>query len=366
MVERYICPGCGGDMLYDAATRQMKCPYCETTMPVSELSKNDGSSSEKNVESEGADFHVENGDEVVDESDTSWDETIDVKVYKCPSCGAEILTDDETAATFCGFCGRPSMMEDRLSGEKKPAYVIPFRITKDAAVETYTAWAKKGIFTPGLFHSKSTIEKITGIYVPFWLYDYNAEIMLEAAATRTRSERKGDYRYVHTDHFKIIRDVETDYIKIPADASEKMDDRVMDMLEPFNYGEMTEFDMAYLSGYYAEKYTYTGEDMFPRIENRVKNYINKAAMDTIIGYATVTPVSRNVRLTRRQMKYALLPVWILNCTYNGKEFMFAMNGQTGKIVAEKPISKKRVACWWGGLAAGIFGILFSVGRFLIW
>ncbi len=229
----------------------------------------------------------------------------------------------------------------------------------------YAAWSKKGLLTPSALRSQATIEKITGIYVPFWLYDYNAEIQISAKCTRSRSERRGDYRYVHTDHFMVERDIETEYLKIPVDASEKMPDDVMDKLEPFSYNELTGFEMAFLSGYYAEKYNYDSNQMAPRAENRVRQYVYQAAMNTINGYGSVTVVNRHTMLGRRRVKYALLPVWILNYKYKNKDYMFAMNGQTGKIVADRPISTGKMAGWFGGILLGIFTVLQLIGRFLV-
>lgn len=345
----FRCPSCGADMKFDAELGKMKCDFCDTVADVDEFENEN----EKAVEED-----VVEGEFEVD------DEEILLHKYKCSSCGAEILADDNTAATFCNFCGMPAMIEERLQGEKKPAFVIPFKIKKDSAVETYTSWAKKGVMTPSKFYAKATIDKITGIYVPFWLYDYHARMHLTAHGTRTRSETRGSYRYTHTDHYHIVRDIETDYVKIPADASEKMPDDVMDKLEPFNYADLTDFEMPYLSGYYAEKYNYSADDMAPRLEHRVKNYINSEVMNTIAGYGGLRVTERRMNVKKLRAKYALLPVWILNCTYNGKNFMFAMNGQTGRVVADKPISAGKVMGWFAGLTASISIVLYIIGMFL--
>lgn len=345
--KTFRCPSCGADMKFDAELGKMKCDFCETIADVEDFET--GEVVEEDVV-EGT-FEEEN-------------EEILLHQYKCSSCGAEILADEHTSATFCNFCGMPAMIEARLQGEKKPAYVIPFKIKKEGAIETYTAWAKKGIMTPSKFYAQATVNKITGIYVPFWLYDYHARLYLTAHATRTRSETRGNYRYTHTDHYHIVRDIETDYVKIPADASEKMPDDVMDKLEPFNYGDLADFEMPYLSGYYAEKYNYSADDMAPRLEKRVKSYINAEVMSSIVGYGGVRVTERRMNTQKLRAKYALLPVWILNCTYMGKDFMFAMNGQTGRVVADKPVSPIKVAGWFSGLTCLISIILYIIGMFL--
>lgn len=356
----YVCPNCGAPMEFDSGLQKMHCSHCENTMTVDEI-ENYYRELDRQYDHESTLTEEDDVDGVFEETAG----TGDFKVYRCQGCGAEILTEEHTAATFCSFCGRPSMMEDRLTGQLMPSVLIPFKIKKEGATEIYTAWSKKGLLTPSKLKSQATIEKITGIYVPFWLYDYNAEIQVSAKCTRTRSETRGDYRYVHTDHFMAERDIETEYLKIPVDASEKMPDDVMDKLEPFSYSDLTGFEMAFLSGYYAEKYNYDSNQMAPRAENRVRQYVYQTAMNTINGYSSVTVVNRHTKLGRRCVKYALLPVWILNYKYKNKDYMFAMNGQTGKIVADRPISTGKMAGWFSGILLGIFTVLQLIGRFLI-
>lgn len=350
MIQTYECPGCGAPMQFDSEKQKMVCDHCGTTCTVEELD---------DIQSCGA-----NKQDEITGSFGEPEQTGEFKVYKCPSCGAEILTDENTSATFCGFCGRPSLIEDRLTGASMPSSVIPFKINREKAREIYSSWAKKGMLTPSEFNKTSTIEKITGMYVPFWLYDYKARMQLSANATKVRHERRGDYQYTYTDHFIVTRDVEADYDKVPADASEKMPDDVMDKLEPFKYGDMTKFEMPYLSGYYSEKYQYSADDLCNRIESRIKGFIKEAAMNTIKGYSSVSVNNTNSVFNRLGAEYALMPVWVLNCRYNNKDYLFTLNGQTGKIVADRPVSKARAAVWFAGITAVMFVILYIIGKLI--
>lgn len=359
--KSYPCPNCGAPMEFDSDLQKMRCSHCENVMSVDDLKAR---FEEANQMYESAGDENKEEDHVYGEFQQE-NQTGTFKVYRCKGCGAEILTDDNTAATFCSFCGRPSLMEDRLSGELLPSYVIPFKYKKEQAVDIYKKWARKGMLTPHTLRSNATIEKITGMYVPFWLYDYDAEMQMSAKCTRTRHQIKGDYEYIYTDHYMVDRDVETEYLKIPADASERMPDDTMDKLEPFNYGELEQFEMPYLSGYYAEKHNYDSDQMAPRVEKRVKDYIYSATMSTIVGYSSVIPISQQTRLGRKMAKYAILPVWVLNYSYKGKEHMFTLNGQTGKIVADRPVSVQKGIGWFAGITTVAFGILFAIGRFLV-
>lgn len=359
--QSFLCPNCGAPMEFDGMSQQMSCKHCGTFKTVEEMEQRHRELAQQ--------YSYDDEQDTMEEDSVSGDfemngATADMKVYRCQGCGAEILTDENTAATFCSFCGRPSLMEDRLQGVLLPSGVIPFRVQKQQAEELYRGWAKKGILTPSILRSHSTIEKIRGIYVPFWLYDYHAEIDMAAKCTRVRRETRGEYVYTHTDHFMVERDLATDFLKLPADASKEMPDDVMDKLEPFMYNDLTNFEMPYLSGYYAEKYNFDSQQMAPRIEKRVRDYIQQAARDTIHGYSSVSVVKSNVKMRRKAAKYVLLPVWMLTYTFQGKSYMFAMNGQTGRIVADRPISKKKTVAWFSGICAGLTAILYVVGMFI--
>lgn len=348
----YKCPSCGSAIVFDGTSQKISCSACGLEMPVQDYEQMFGGFSEPET--------VEN----VSSADTEH-ETISVKIYKCQSCGAQLMSDEYTSAVMCSYCGNPSLVEDRLQGAYKPKKIIPFKISKEQAQEMYKAWVKKGKFTPSALATNSTIEKISGLYVPFWLYDYNARSNMTANAKKIRKTRRGDTEYTYTDHFYVYRDVEADFMKIPADASKKMDDDAMDKMEPYNYAEMQPFAMPYLSGYLSERYNYVGDQLLQRVGTRVNQYITELTRGTINGYDVVNVVNNQVRMNNTVCEYVLLPVWVLNCRYGDKEFQFMLNGQTGKIVAERPISKKKAALWGVGICAALF-LIMSLGGVLIW
>lgn len=347
MTITYKCPSCGSAMEFDGPAQMLKCNHCELGLSVEEYEKQYGSGEEKAK---------------ADQSGESSDNN--VKIYHCQSCGAELVTDEFTAATICGFCGNPSLVEDRLSGEFQPSLVIPFKIDKEKAKDIYRNWIKKGALTPRTLATKSTIEKITGIYAPFWLYDYDATDHMEAEATTTRVERHGDEEWIFTDHYLIYREVNADFVQIPADASEKMPDDAMDKMEPFDYNELTGFKMPYLAGYFSEKYNYAAEEMEKRTRDRADNYITDITRGTINGYSTVNVLRNEIDSENTRHDYALFPIWMLNYRYEGKNFQFMLNGQTGKIVANRPISRKRAFAWFGIISAVTF-IITEIGGLLI-
>ncbi len=344
----YKCPSCGAAIEYDGTSGMLTCHYCHLTMPVEEYDqkytdahRNSDSSQSYNTQNNNQNANNTNNhnqNNTYEDNNNSGEE---VKIFHCQSCGAELVTDPYTSATICGFCGNPSLVEDRLEGNFKPKYIIPFKFDKNEAVKKYKSWVRKGLLTPRTLCSQSTIEKITGIYVPFWLYDFNSTDHMVATATRTRSEIHGEYKFVYTDHYSVTRDTQAQFSRIPADASIKMEDNLMDMLEPFNYNSLTDFSMPYLSGYMSEKYNFTDNDMITRVLARSNQYITDLTRNTIIGYGSVTIMNNQPSSIETRSDYALLPVWMLNYRFNGRDYKFLLNGETGKIVADRPISTLR-------------------------
>ena len=275
----YKCPGCGAAMEFDSTTQKLGCPSC------------------------GMQIDVREYEEKYSQNSTQGEYDKEMKMYHCNTCGAELVADK--------------------------------------AVEIYKNWCKKGPLTPSALSRTSTIEKISGLYVPYWLYDYSAQTDMHANAERVRTTRKGDTEYIYTDHFQVFRNISAKFEKIPADASEKMPDDAMDKLEPFNYNELTAFSMPYLSGYLSERYNYTADQIQERATRRADKYITDIAMSTITGYSSVNIIHNDITMRPTGSQYALFPVWVLNYRFNRKNFQFMLNGQTGKIVADRPISGKK-------------------------
>lgn len=355
----YICPNCGAAMEFDSSSQKLSCGRCGTQLDVKEYQQKYGAANEPDDQQTAEEAQSQAEKEAYASSQKN------MKIYHCQSCGAELVADEYTSATFCSFCGNPTLVEDRLNGAFEPSTVIPFKINRDQAVEIYRKWLKRGPLTPKQLASKATIEKISGIYAPFWLYDFAAETRMEAAATKTRVTRRGDTEYIYTDHFHVSRDVAANFEKIPADASEKMPDDAMDQLEPYQYEELVPFQMPYLSGYLSERYNYTADEMKNRVEKRANQYITDIARGTINGYGSVSVLSNDISMKETSDEYALFPVWMLNCRYNGKDFQFMLNGQTGKIVAKRPISAARALAVGTGVFVAALLVTMIGGLILI-
>ncbi|OIR60731.1 hypothetical protein BLL41_12700 [Bacillus sp. FMQ74] len=327
MIISYKCPNCGSDMAFDSETGSLSCGNCGRQDNIESLPK----------ENIAARFSED-----------------EAKEYQCENCGAVLITEAETTATTCSFCGGAAILADRLSGHLAPAKVIPFTISKQEAEQAFRKWCKKGLLTPRGFMSADRIKSITGMYIPFWMFDLNSKVQVRADCTRVHRYEEGDYICTETEHFEAFRDINLDYVKIPVDASEKMKDELMDKLEPYSYEELKDFQTAYLAGYIAEKYNYTDEELFPRAKEKISSYIDSYIHSTFSGYTSVNVRDKHIHTQNVNSFYVLLPVWMVSYDYERAEHIFAMNGQTGKVVGKPPISRGKVAAWFSGIAGGTF------------
>ncbi len=343
----YKCPCCGGAISFDSAAQKMKCPYCDTEFEVETLRAYDEA-----LHQPADDFSWET------EAGAQWqaEEADGVQIYLCESCGGEIMAGETTAATSCPFCGNPVILQGRLSGTLKPDLVIPFQLDREAAKAGLLRHLKGKRLLPKVFKDQNHIDEIQGVYVPFWLFDTDADANIRYRATRVRIWSDRDFDYTETSFYSVVREGSIGFAGVPVDGSSKMADDLMESIEPFDLSRAVDFQTAYLSGYLADKYDVTAEESAQRANERVRNSTESAFANTVQGYATVTPESSSIRLRGGKAKYALYPVWLLNTTWNGNRYTFAMNGQTGKFAGDLPLDK---AAWWKWFAA-LTGICTAV------
>ena len=323
----YKCPCCGGAIEFNTTAQKMKCPYCDTEFEMEALREydqvlQDDAPDEMNWETNaGCEWQGEDENFVT---------------YICQSCAGEIICDKTTAATSCPYCGNPVVMAGNLSGTLKPDYIIPFKFDKNAAKNGYFNHIKGKKLLPKIFKDANHIDEIKGMYVPVWLFDAGADANIRYRATRVRHWSDSNYNYTETKYYAILRGGNIAFERVPVDGSEKMDDALMESIEPYNFNEAVDFQTAYMAGYLADKYDVTAEESIGRANQRIKTSTEQAFRSTVQGYTTVMAENSNIRLNNGKAKYALYPVWILNTTYEGKKYTFAMNGQTGKFVGDLP------------------------------
>ena len=284
-------------------------------------------------------------------------EAENLRVYSCNSCGGEIIGDETTGATSCPYCGNPVIMMGQFSGNLKPDMVIPFKLDKKAAKEAYQNHLKGKVLLPGAFKDKNHIDEIKGVYVPFWLFDAEAEAKVRYRATRVRTWSDSNYEYTETRYYRVLREGNLGFEHVPVDGSTKMADDLMESIEPFDFSEAVDFQTAYLSGFLADRYDVDAEQSIERANERIKKSTESAFADTVHGYSSVIPEVSSVHLSEGKSKYALYPVWLLNTTYQNEKYTFAMNGQTGKFVGNLPVDKKKYWFFFGAGTAVISALV---------
>ena len=344
-VMEYQCPCCGAGLAFSGQAQQLHCEYCGNTFDIDAVR----AFNEKELGKEP----VEEKWDHAPQAQWSEEEESSLNSFVCPSCGGEIVTDSQTAATFCPYCGNPAIMPSRLSGSLKPQGVIPFQTTKQNAQEAFLKLCKGKPLLPRFFTSQQQIEKITGIYVPFWLYSCSGSFHGQYKATRIHQWSDSQYHYTKTDHYLLERKACASFSGIPMDGSSKMDNTLMESIEPYDQTQMVDFDTAYLSGFLADKYDVPYEDGHTRVRQRVEASFQSKVQSTALGYATLLPTVQNLDIPEIQPKYVLLPVWLLNTRYRGKLYTFAMNGQTGRMTGTFPVCPRRTAMWFTGIFAAV-------------
>ena len=353
----YKCPCCDGAIEFDSSLQKLKCPYCDTEFDVETLASYDEALS------------AEHGDDMAWDTaaGTEWQEgeADSLRSYVCRSCGGEIVGDETLAATSCPFCGNPVVIPQQFSGMLKPDYVIPFKLDKKAAIAALKKHYMGKRLLPKVFQDENHLDEIKGVYVPFWLFDTDAEAHIRYKATRVRHWSNSQYNYTETSHYAVIRAGSLGFERIPVDGSTKMDDALMEAIEPFDFSQAVDFQTAYLAGYLADKYDVDSEQSIERANVRVKNSTEQVFASTVNGYSSVVPVASNIRLQNGTAKYALYPVWLLNTSWEGKKYTFAMNGQTGKFVGDLPMDKAAFKRWFLGLFGAVSAGVFVLS-YLLW
>lgn len=367
----YKCPSCNAGLTFNPKSGGFDCEYCGSHFTQEQLDSVTAASVEaipdayseeelKNIEAEAEKIantelsenekynnHPKNEDETRRFAEKN-------RLYICPTCGAEIITESELSATaICHYCQNPVVLSGRLEGEYCPDMLIPFKKTKEDALQSFETWTKKyKFFLAKGFGAPESLAKIQGIYVPFWLTDCITEGTLVAECYKNVSSvRSGDYIINTEKKYTVVRQGTLEFSKIPADGSLKADDALMESIEPFDYNDLVDFKMSYLSGHNAEKYDVSKEQVYPRIDLRAIQQTKAEFNGSVKGYSRKIVKTEGYRVKGVRWKYVMLPLWFLSYKYKDKYYYYAMNGQTGKFGGTLPINKPKLAFMSFGIPA---------------
>ncbi len=348
----YKCPACGTALQYSAASGKLECAACGNQYEVADMEAAAQGGVSRSAFSWG-DYKA-NLQQITDMS---------TKVYICKSCGAQILTDGNTAATHCPYCDSEVVINDAFDGGLQPNGIIPFKITKDRMKSIVDSFGKGKKLLPRDFFTNKRIQDVQGVYVPFWLFDGTVDGAVVFDAEKQRRFDEGEYRVEETSYFQLDREGQLAFVNVPVDGAVKMDDALMESVGPYDFNEITDFRTAYLSGYLADRFDQDPDASIGRAEELMIASTVDKFRSTAKDYSNLRVAGKNLRLLSPSVKYVLLPVYIINCKYGGKDYRYAINGQTGKMVGELPISKQRKnAYFWGvfGAITVILGTLLSL------
>lgn len=341
----YQCPNCGGALTFTPETQGFSCEYCGSQFTE-------------------ADFREQAQPAEQDAAPQAQAESAGA-LYECPSCGAQIVTDGTTAATFCFYCHNSVVLQGRLSGQYRPDGVIPFAIDREGAVQRFRDWIKHKRFLPRAFVKESQIEKLCGVYFPYWMVDCDVRAQMEAMATRIRVWRTGKWEYTETKYFRLSRAGEIHLQDLTHNALKKADVQLAQGVLPYDFSAVKPFTMRYLSGFLAEKRDVEREELGGVVQADINQYSSNLLMGTAAGYDMVKPTSVTAEVAKDDWRYTLLPVWTM--TYRDRKgtlYYYSLNGQTGKVCGKLPVNYIKLASVCAGISAAVFALLSAIG--LLW
>ncbi len=356
-LNEHKCPCCGGAIEFNSSVQKLKCPYCDTEFEMDTLQ----SYAEEQAQDKTSE--IEWSTEGLNEWSDSDQEGI--KVYVCNSCGGEIAADANTAATSCPYCDNPVSLSGNLNGMYKPEYVIPFKLDKKAAKEMFKKHLEGKKLLPNVFKTSNHMEEIKGIYAPYWLFGSKAEGRITYKATKNRFYSDSRYNYNETSYYLAVRAGSLEFERVPVDGSSKLDDDLMESIEPFDFNDAVPFNSGYLTGYFADKYDVDEKQSVGRANERIENSTEQTFKDSVVGYNSVTTDSKRVVIHGGKASYAMYPVWILTTKWNNELYTFAMNGQTGKFVGNLPCDKAKARSIFFK-TSGIAAVITFAVTFLMW
>ena len=350
-VIAYKCPNCDGELKFDPQTQKFCCEYCISSFSLKDLEKNRPEPDASEEAEQPAPPESGSGAQA--------------NLFTCPSCGAQIVASSTTAATECFYCHNPVVLSGRLSGEYLPKKIIPFKISREEAETKFLEWVKRKRFVPRSFVNKKNIEKITGIYFPYWMIDCDVHGCMTASAEKVRRWRSGDIEYTETSYYELIREGNVHFEDLIKNALSHSNREIIDSVQPYDAAGLTDFSMPYLSGFQAEKRDIEKEQLQQEVDGEVRQYTADLLRGTMNGYTSIRPTDGSAQPLRENWDYTLLPVWTV--VYRDKKnqsYFYAMNGQTGQIYGNLPLDYRKLGLISGGISALIL-ILGIIGGFLL-
>ena len=341
---QYKCPACGAGLKFDAEKQDFKCEFCDSVFNEEDFFEKDNKLESEAETSANAEFE-------------------NALLYVCPSCGAEVVTDETTAATTCYYCSNPIVLSGKLSGSLKPDYIIPFKMEKKDAINKFRELCAKKKFLPKDFISESRLEEIKGVYFPYWYVDCTANGSINAKSRHIRTWVVGDIKYTESTVKGHFRQGDMQIVNMPEAALKNKDRDILKYVCPFDGKDFVPFSMSYLSGFFAEKRDVEFSEIEEEINKKIRNLSSERLKNTI-NEANVSVTDGQINIGGKTSKYNLLPVWVLNYKHKDKNYIYALNAQTGKVYGELPVCKNKLIGLFAGVTCAVTALLSIVGVIL--
>lgn len=303
------CPKCNSLLNFNNDNNSYECEYCRTKYNLKDLD--------------------------IKKIDNNLD------IYICNDCGAEIIADENTSLNYCIYCSNTNISKTKLEETFNPGYLIPFKITKDNAINLLSALRKENLLIPKKFNMKKYINNIRGIYVPYRIYNCDSSGEVNFECDKITIWKSNGYKYTKTDKFTVTRGGNMFFEDMLVNGSKKFDNNIMNSIEPFDYKDVTKYDSSYLSDYIVEKYALPKTKLKKDASAKIKELFIQEMKKDIKGYNNITERDNSINVYNFKSSYILLPVWLLNVKYKNEIYTFAINGQTGKIYGNTPICIKK-------------------------
>lgn len=374
-IKEQKCPNCGGTVRFVPEKGKVVCEFCDSEFDVKPQATDNTNAS--NTSNASGPEYVGAGENYISGFDfrrfydgVPKDDANSLPIYYCKSCGAEVIAASEEASLTCPYCTNKIVLSDKVSGTLRPNGIIPFKIAKADLKKHLDDFYKDKKLLPKNFFSESKMEKITGIYVPFWLFSGGIGGRFNYKCTKVSSHVSGDYRITETEYYDVLREGGVTFSDIPLDASEKISDDLMDSILPYDFNEVKDFNYQYLAGFAADRFDVPGKSLQTRAQKRMEDTTKNIAVSKVrTKYTSTSFAGCNLSASNVDVRYILLPVYTFDITVDNKKYSFAVNGQTGKVVGELPIDKGVSSLYMlkkASIPAAIVALYYILSYFIGW
>lgn len=348
----FKCRHCGGAVAYIAGQRQLTCPYCGGTQAIE--------TEEVGQAADEFEFTLE----TMARARRGWGN--ERRELVCESCGAAVAVAPDALTSTCAFCGSNRVHARDVTGDiLRPTVLIPFGVDKERVQKLVAEWLGRGWMHPSKLHNMRALQDLTGVYLPFWTFNtrITADWKAEVGTARTKRYRSGGEWKTRT---VIDWDWRSGRVRLPINdhlvaGTAHVSRVILGQVEPFNLGELVEYDPGYLAGWQAKTYDVQLQDAWEIAKEEMREHARRAC-----HHDTGSSHVRNFRMTAdfadERWRYVLLPVYLASYPFEERTFQVMVNGQTGKVAGQKPVAWLKVwlviaAMLAPGAGLGLLGLL---------